>query len=126
MICPFCDQPARWCENKEIYGRNYGKSYMVWLCKPCDAYVGCHCNTKRPLGTIANAETRKWRKKVHAELDPIWRNHHNPKGRRARLYERLSKHFGYEYHTGESDVAACKKALAFIRSELQPNIVSNF
>lgn len=54
MICPYCKRPAKWVENKEIYGKNYGKSYMMWLCKPCDAYVGCHNNTKEPLGTLAN------------------------------------------------------------------------
>lgn len=64
MICPYCKKEALWCENKEIYGKNYGKSYMCWLCKECDAYVGCHNNTKKPLGTMANKTTRALRIKA--------------------------------------------------------------
>ena len=50
MICPYCNKEAKWCENKVIYGKNYGKSYMCYYCKDCDAYVGCHNNTKFPNG----------------------------------------------------------------------------
>ena len=64
MICPNCKKEALWCENKEIYGRNYGNSYMMWLCKPCDMYVGCHQNTKRSLGIMADKETRELKKEV--------------------------------------------------------------
>lgn len=108
MICPFCNNEAVWCENKEIYGRNYGKSYMCYLCKPCNAYVGCHNNTKNPLGTMANAELREWRMKVHAYIDPFWKE----KGwNRQTVYRKLSEALGKQYHTGEADIETCKKVL---------------
>jgi len=117
MICPFCNKPARWVENKEIYnGVNYGKSYMVWWCKPCDAYVGCHNNSKRPLGTMANYETRQYRKMAHAIFDPIWQNAHktyalkkgNKRLNRDALYNRISNKFGYRVHIGESSKEQCQ------------------
>lgn len=107
-ICPVCNQPAPWVENKEMYGRNYGKSYMCYYCKGCDTYVGCHNNTRKPLGTMATCELREYRKKVHAKIDPLW---NGDKHLRRNLYAYLSKVLGYQYHTGESDIETCKKIL---------------
>lgn len=110
LICPYCKKEAVWCENKEIYGRNYGNSYMCWLCKPCKAYVGCHNNGKAPLGTLANAETREWRKKVHARIDPMWKQGNIS---RKDLYKNLNRLFSKQYHTGSADIEMCKKVLEF-------------
>lgn len=121
MICPYCGNEANWVENKEIYGRNYGKSYMMYLCKPCDAYVGCHNNSKKPLGVMANKELREWRKRVHSLIDPIWRS---GKLRRGQVYARLSRALGFQYHTGESDIETCKRVLA-IAPEILLNKQSN-
>lgn len=106
--CPYCKNAAVWCENKEIYGKNYGKSYMCWLCKPCNAYVSCHNNSKSPQGTLANAELREWRKKVHERIDPMWRSGSIS---RKDLYKQLNKVFSRAYHTGECNIEQCKKIL---------------
>ena len=113
MICPFCNQEAPWVENKAIYGRNYGKSYMCYYCKPCDAYVGCHGNTRKPLGNMANKELREWRKKAHAVIDPLWRS---GKMKRWQVYRALSDSFGKQIHVGESDIETCKKIIEFSKS----------
>ena len=108
MICPYCKQEAKWCENKERYGKNYGESYMCYWCKDCDAYVGCHNNSKRPLGTMANAELRKWRIRTHNYIDQF----HGGKGKsRSAVYRKLGEHFGKEIHIGESDIDMCKRIL---------------
>ena len=108
MICPICNKPAPWVENKEIYGRNYGKSYMCYYCKDCDTYVGCHNNTKTPLGTMATRELREYRKKVHAKIDPLWKT---GKCSRGHLYSFITKMLGHQYHTGESNIETCKTIL---------------
>jgi hypothetical protein len=108
MNCPYCGKEARWCENKEIYGKNYGKSYMCYLCKDCNAHVGCHNNTKEPLGTMANAELREWRKKAHAYIDPLWKKQG---WRRGTVYRYLKHRFEREIHIGQSDIETCKKIL---------------
>lgn len=109
VFCTYCGKEAEWVENKEIYGRNYGKSYMCWLCRDCDAFVGCHNNTKRPLGTFANRELRSLRKQVHLYIDQFWKN---GQLKRALVYSRISKELGFQYHTGESTIETCKKVLA--------------
>lgn len=115
VICPYCNKPAVWCENKEKYGRNYWKSYMCYLCKDCDAYVGCHNNTREPLGTMANNELRQWRMKVHNDyLDPLWREMGMD---RREVYQILEKHFWRPIHTWESDIEMCQKIIEFLKEK---------
>lgn len=109
MKCPYCNQRAQWVSNEMIYNRKYGKSYMCWWCKPCDAYVGCHQNTIVPLGIMANAELRKWRMKAHNRIDPIWKNGDLT---RKEVYQFLKEHFGREIHIAGSDIETCKRIVA--------------
>lgn len=95
-------------ENKEKYGRNFGESYMCYYCKTCDTYVGCHNNTKTPLGTMSDKETREWRKKAHAVIDPQWRS---GKFKRKEVYQKLNEVFGKEIHVGESDEDMCRQII---------------
>ena len=113
MNCPYCLNLAEWVENKAIYGKNYGKSVMIYLCRPCNAYVGCHNNTRKPLGTMANAETRAWRKKAHEKFDVLWRGTAK-RMNRAKAYGLLQSHFGFAVHIGESDVEMCKNIINFV------------
>ena len=114
MICPFCNKKAIWCENKEIYGRNYGKSYMIYLCKPCDSYVGCHNNTKNPLGTMANRETREFRNKAHSVFDKLWNN----KKERKLAYLKISNQLGYEVHIGCSNITQCEDIIKYAETRI--------
>ena len=107
VMCPYCLIDCNWVENKEIYGKNYGKSYMCWLCEKCEAYVGCHNNSKKPLGTPANKELRELRKKCHSLIDPLWRDY--SKGRN-KVYIELKKNTGIS-HIGESSIEDCKKII---------------
>ena len=109
-ICPYCGKEAEWVENKEVYGRNYGKSYMMWLCRECDAFVGCHNNTKHPKGSLAKRELRELRKECHRLLDPQWKE----VGRsRAETYAWLVKNTGVQ-HIGEADIDECKSVIEFL------------
>lgn len=70
MYCPYCKKEAVFFRNStHLYGKDYGP---IWMCKDCDAYVGCHRGTSNPLGTLANKELRLWRKKAHQAFDLLW------------------------------------------------------
>lgn len=100
MKCNHCDKEAQWVENKKVYGKNYGKSYMIWWCEDCDAYVGCHKNTVIPLGKyLVKAPVRKARQKVHAVIDPLWKS---GKYTRKKVYQMLNDAFGYQIHIGNT------------------------
>lgn len=72
-VCPECGNNARLVDSKIVYGRSYGN---IWYCDCIkgDVYVGCHKGTTMPLGTMANARLRYYRKKAHRAFDPIWSN----------------------------------------------------
>lgn len=108
MNCPYCGREAVWCENKAIYGRNYGKSYMCYLCKKCDAYVGCHNNTKEPLGTMANRELRGLRVKCHDLIDPLWKSGDL---KRKEVYRVLEKQWGQPIHIAQADEKLCREII---------------
>ena len=108
MKCPYCQKEATWIPNEQVYGKRYGKSYMCYYCKDCDAYVGCHNNTRSPLGTMANKELRQWRQKAHAIVDPLWKSR---KYKRNTVYLRLSEAFGKQIHIGSSDIEQCKEII---------------
>lgn len=116
IICPYCNKPAEWVENKEVYGRNYGASYMIYLCRSCNAYVGCHHNSIVPKGTLANAELRAWRIAAHSHIDPIWKSGTLT---RKNMYRALKAIFGYEVHIGYADIQTCKKICELSLEELK-------
>ena len=106
--CPYCGKIVKWVDNKEVYGKRYGKSYMCYCCKPCDAYVGCHQNSKRPLGTMANKALRTKRMAAHLIVDCFWKS---GRYKRGEVYRRLSAEFGETVHIGESDMDRCDKII---------------
>ena len=87
---------------------------MMWLCKDCDARVGCHQNTKTPLGTMANKELRDWRIKAHAFFDPLWKS---GKYKRSMAYNFLNQQMGREIHIGESDIETCKEIIELFKRQ---------
>jgi hypothetical protein len=99
-----------------IYGRSYG---MVYYCAPCDAYVGVHKGTDRPLGRLANAELRKWRNKAHASFDPLWK-FGRYRGKRSAAYGWLADMMGLpksETHIAMFDVENCQRVVTIMESE---------
>ncbi len=109
VVCPSCLKLAEWVPNEQVYnGTRYGKSYMCYYCRACDYMVGCHNNTRKPLGTMVGKELRQLRRAVHAKIDPLWQSGEIS---RSHLYARLSKALGYTYHTGEADEETCQKVL---------------
>lgn len=72
--CPYCQGQAELTNGKEIYPHREDLwGLRFWICRPCQAYVGCHRygNGQKPLGTPAQAGLRVFRKRVHAHFDPL-------------------------------------------------------
>lgn len=115
-VCPYCEAKSEYIDSSYIYGKSYG---MVFICKPCDAYVGVHHKTsKRSLGRLANKELREWKKKAHEYFDKLWRKGliEDRKKHEVRnaAYKWLSKELGIELkycHIGMFDIEFCKKTI---------------
>jgi len=115
MICPYCGNGAIWCENKVVYKKNHGRSYMIWLCKPCDAYVGCHNNTKEALGGLANKKLREIRQVCHEEFDAFWVRKRMTRTQGYRWMQRAMKLTPSQAHIGNFRISACKYLLRILR-----------
>lgn len=68
--CPHCRQKADFMTSKEYYGKDYQRN--VYVCHSCNASIGTHGRSNRPLGTLANKELRQLRKRCHQALDVLW------------------------------------------------------
>ncbi len=111
--CPYCENPALLVDSAEVYhGRSYG---LIYLCRPCAAWVGVHKGTHRPLGRLANAALRILKQKAHAAFDPLWLNAPgNRQHMRNRAYAAMSDvlHIDRRFcHIGMFGDGECERAV---------------
>jgi ssDNA-binding Zn-finger/Zn-ribbon topoisomerase 1 len=115
VICPYCGSHALLRHSREVYGRTYG---FMWVCTnfpECDAYVGAHKNSNKPLGTLANKELRDLRVRAHNVFDRVWRQGGLT---RSQAYKLLREKMGMtedEAHIAKMNAEQCKRVLAEFR-----------
>lgn len=104
MFCCGCnvEVTARLTDGSEVYPhRKDLHSLPFWKCDSCGNFVGCHHKTKdrtRPLGCIPTREIKSARMMIHRTVDPIWQSGAIS---RAKLYKKISREIGKQYHTAE-------------------------
>lgn len=114
-ICPYCGADTEYVDSSCVYGSSYG---MIYICKPCDAYVGVHKGTDESLGRLANAELRKWKKATHSIFDVLWKERRMT---RNQAYEWLADKLKIkreDCHIGMFDEDMCKRAIEFTKFKL--------
>lgn len=119
-MCPYCDEPAVLVPGIVVYPRRPDLARKpVWRCRPCDAWVGCHDGTERPLGRLANAELRQAKQAAHAAFDPLWKRKMERDGvsktkARGAGYRWLAEQLGIEArrcHIGKMSVEECRRVV---------------
>lgn len=106
LSCPYCGSPTQLVDDAEIYGRSYGSK--CYVCKPCDAWVGCHKGTDIALGRLANKELRTLKHQAHEAFDPLWQSGYLS---RTAAYDILSIAFGLpteQTHIGMFNEDMCR------------------
>lgn len=92
LICPYCGRETELVEANAVYGSGY--KGMIRLCRPCEAWVGCHKEKVggeyRALGSLARSDLRWDRRSVHTELDRLWITREE----RVKVYKELSDYLG--------------------------------
>lgn len=119
VTCPYCEKEAVFTTSEEFYGRDYGTN--LYVCRPCDARIGTHGRSDKPLGTLATLELRELRKQAHAVFDPLWKKNGKEKlgMRRTEAYQWLQQVMNLskkEAHIGKFNEAQCRKLIG-IKSE---------
>lgn len=113
MKCPYCGEEVILRKSNYVYNNNKYLGYM-WVCADfpkCDSYVGCHPNTTRPLGVIADRNLRRLKTLAHRSFDPIWKGGDM---NRRQAYTWLSKQLGIETkdcHIGMFNENLCKRTI---------------
>ena len=111
-VCPYCKRDTEYVDSKVIYsGSSYG---MVYLCRPCDAYVGVHHgDSGRSKGSVAKKALREWRKQAHAVFDPIALEK-RPGWSRSKAYKWLAEKMELPVpitHIGMFSINNCKRVI---------------
>lgn len=71
QVCPYCGNTPKLVDSIEIYKtQSFG---MVYLCKPCDAWVGVRKGTTISLGRLAKKDLRDKKKRAHIYFENLWK-----------------------------------------------------
>ena len=114
VVCPYCEKPAQLVSGEVVYPHRrdlYQKKF--YICKSCDARVGCHKESGKPLGRLANSELRKAKMSVHKVFDVKWKRQKGVS--RSDAYKWLAKSLNIsrkECHIGMFDLKRCEEAIA--------------
>lgn len=77
-ICRYCGGVIRLVPARMIYGLSTDRLGLsgenIYLCQNCNARVGCHKGTNRPLGNVANEVLRLKRMEAHRVFDALWKS----------------------------------------------------
>ncbi|TXH43513.1 MAG: hypothetical protein E6Q97_33955 [Desulfurellales bacterium] len=120
VVCPYCDRETKLVTGNKIYPhRKDLYHHHFWQCAPCEAHVGVHKGTIKPLGSPANGHTRNMRSQAHNAFDPLWRT--GPfKGMNGRYqaYKWLADQLGIAVqncHIGMFDVEQCTRVISICK-----------
>ena len=121
VTCNYCGKSAQLCSGSEVYPHRKDLwNRRFWVCKPCDARVGCHRGSITPLGRLANAELRKAKMEAHAAFDPLWRDKPRILGDRRTAYLWLARQLRlteHECHIGMFDVERCAEVVRICKEK---------
>ena len=77
-ICRYCGGVIRLVPADTVYRTSSGrfgmKNEKIYQCQNCNARVGCHKGTDRPLGNVANEVLRLKRMEAHRVFDALWKS----------------------------------------------------
>lgn len=123
--CPYCSATAVLVGGDVIYPHLPQLARRrFWKCLACaDAHVGCHPDSDRPLGRLANKDLRLAKSHAHAVFDPLWeakieRDNVSKGEARSRAYRWLAGALGIDpkdCHIGMMDVETCGRVVTICR-----------
>lgn len=119
-ICRYCGGVIRLVPARVIYGEAATRLGMetenIYLCQNCNARVGCHKGTNRPLGNVANEVLRLKRMETHQVSDAFWKS----KGMtRTQGYKWLARQMDIperHAHIGGFEMDDCQRVIALCRN----------
>jgi hypothetical protein len=109
VFCAYCMERAKlMLTSSHRYAQDYGP---IWECDGCQAWVGCHPGTWRPLGRLANHTLRKLKRQVHEAFDPIWKSGAVTRGEAYHLLAVTMGLHDSQAHVGMMDEETAARAI---------------
>lgn len=107
--CDYCHEQSELVYGNSVYpNRRDLHKKRFYLCRPCRAWVGCHPNTLKPLGRLADKELRMMKMRAHESFDKLWKEGYMS---RKDAYKWLSEEMGLpaeQTHIGMFDIQKCR------------------
>lgn len=124
-ICRYCGGVIRPVPAESIYGASAKRlglaGEQIYQCQNCNARVGCHKGTTRPLGNVANEALRLKRIETHRVFDDWWKSQHMT---RTGAYKWLSRQMrlpSAKTHIGGFEMDQCQQVIALCGAEEKGN-----
>lgn len=122
-ICRYCGGVIRLVPAEVVYrgssDRLGMKNEKIYQCQNCNARVGCHKGTNRPLGNVANEVLRLKRIETHQVFDSFWKRRGMS---RTAAYKWLAEKMNLSAetaHIGGFEMDQCQQAIDFCRNEVR-------
>lgn len=120
-ICRYCGGVIRLVPAETVYrvssNRLGMKDEKIYQCQNCNARVGCHKGTNRPLGNVANEVLRLKRIETHQVFDSFWKQRNMS---RTAAYKWLAKRMDLPSetaHIGGFEMDQCQKVIELCGNE---------
>ena len=120
-ICRYCGGAVRLVSASKVYGpaaaaRLGIERQSFYQCQNCNARVGCHPGSTRPLGNLANEALRMKRMETHHDFDSFWKERGMSRtqaykwmAKKMRLSEELAHIGGFEIDRCQKLIKLCEK-----------------
>lgn len=118
-ICRYCGGAVHLVPAAKVYGPAAAKRLGLerekfYQCQNCNARVGCHKGSARPLGNLANEALRMKRMETHQVFDSFWKERGMSRtqgykwmAKKLRLSEELA-------HIGGFEMDRCQKLIRLL------------
>lgn len=124
-ICRYCGGVIRLVPAESVYGASTERLGMrgevLYQCQNCNARVGCHKGTTRPLGDVANEILRLKRIEAHQVFDSFWRRKHMSRTQGYRWLAQKLQLPKSETHIGGFEIDTCQQVIDLCRTEESKN-----
>ena len=120
-ICRYCGGAVRLVSASKVYGSAAAirlgiERQNFYQCQNCNARVGCHPGSTRPLGNLANEALRMKRLETHHVFDSFWKERGMSRtqaykwmAQKMRLSEELAHIGGFEMDRCQKLIKLCEK-----------------
>lgn len=120
-ICRYCGGAVHLVPAAKVYGPAAAKRLGLerekfYQCQNCNARVGCHKGSTRPLGNLANEALRMKRMETHQVFDNFWKERGMSRtqgykwmAKKLRLSEELAHIGGFEMDRCQKLIRLCEK-----------------